>query len=291
MKNIIYYPWWFLQLFGTAKSFQNNPIIGSRLLNRAGLHVSRVILSHAMTKFRWALLSPLITREQRKTFKEQGYLAIPDFLPSEQFERLKSELGHYSGEVRECIQGDTITLYGLLDDKATDDHPECRAFTKDKRLSRLMMYGGAKMRKPVYFVNCIKNGYVEADADPQKTLHTDTFHPTMKAWLFIDDVTDENGPFHYVPGSNKLSWARLKWEYRQSIKGRDLPTPYEQRGSLRVTDDDLKSMGFDGSKALKVPGNTLVMANTNGFHHRGKAPRSSRMALYAYSRSTSTRRT
>ena len=276
MKNLFYYPWWFLQLFGTAKSFQNNPIIGSRLLNRAGLHVARVVLSHAMTRFRWALLSPLVARQQRKNFREQGYIALPDFLPSDQFERLKAELATYSGEVRECAQGDTLTLYGLLDRQATDAHPECRAFTKNKRLTRLMMYGGAKMRKPAYFVNCIKNGYIEGQIDPQKTLHADTFHPTMKAWLFIDDVTDDNGPFHYVPRSHKLSWARLKWEYAKSVGGRDLPIPYEQRGSLRVSDDDLKELGLDRSKAIKVPGNTLVMANTHGFHHRGTAPRSSR---------------
>jgi len=285
MKKIINFPLWFIQLFGTAKSFEQNPIIGSRLLNRAGLHVARVILAHTMTKFRWWLLAPLISREERQTYREQGYIAIPDFLPRDQFERLKTELKTYDGEIRQCVQGDTATLYGLLDRQAIDGHPECGAFIRNKRLTRLMMYGGAKLRKPAYFVNCIKNGYVEGHVDPQKTFHTDTFHPTMKAWLFIDDVTDDNGPFHYVPGSHRLSWPRLKWEYWKSVKGRDLPIPYEKRGSLRGSDDDLKSLSLDRSKALKVPGNTLVMANTHGFHRRGAAPYSSRMAIYAYSRS------
>ena len=285
MKNIMFFPLWFLQLFGTAKSFQHNPIIGNPTLNRAGLHVVRVVLSHAMTNLRWWLMSPLIPRHQRKAYREQGYLVIRDFLPGDQFAKLKAELKKYSGEVRECIQGNTLTLHGMLDREATDRHPECGAFTKDKRLSRLMMYCGAKMRQPLYFVSCIKNGYTDAGADPQKTLHRDTFHPTMKAWLFIDDVNDENGPFNYVPGSQRLSWARLKWEYRHSVTGAELPTPYEQRGSFRITKTMLATLGLKDATAFDVPGNTLVIANTNGFHYRGSAPRSSRMALYAYSRS------
>ena len=36
--------------------------------------------------------------------------------------------------------------------------------------------------------------------DPQTDLHTDTFHPTVKAWLFLTDVAADAMPFVYVPG-------------------------------------------------------------------------------------------
>ena len=54
-------------------------------------------------------------------------------------------------------------------------------------------------------------------ADPQTDLHTDTFHPTVKAWLFLTDVAPDAMPFVYVPGSHRLTPQRLDWERRMSI--------------------------------------------------------------------------
>lgn len=72
----------------------------------------------------------------------------------------------------------------------------------------------------------------------QKTLHSGTFHPTMKAWLFLGDEIDENGSFTYVSGSHQLSWKRLKWEYK---------------------------------KVLLLVCSLMVIANTHDFHCRGTA--------------------
>jgi len=285
MRTILLTPWWLLEIFGIAKSFRNNPIIGNRVLNRIGLHVARVLLAHAMTNFRWWLLAPLLPPEQRRQFRKNGFLVIRDFLPEQQFARLAAEIRGFHGELRECIQGDTLTLNGFLDDRTLTAYRECRALIENRRFMRLMMYGGAKLRRPLFFVNCIKNGYGAGGGDPQKNSHSDTFHPTMKAWLFIDDVSDDNGPFCFVAGSQNLGWARLKWEYRQSIQGRDLPNRYAQNGSLRIEREELSALGYPAPQSFKVPANTLVMANTRGFHCRGQAPRSSRLALYAYSRS------
>ena len=73
-------------------------------------------------------------------------------------------------------------------------------------------YCAARLKRPLYYVQSIKNGYVAGRSDPQKVLHSDTFHSSMKAWYFIDDVTEDRGPFTYVPGSHRLTWKRLKWE-------------------------------------------------------------------------------
>ena len=48
-------------------------------------------------------------------------------------------------------------------------------------------------------------------------LHADTFHPTVKAWLFLTDVAADAGPFTYVPGSHRLTPERLAWERRMSL--------------------------------------------------------------------------
>ncbi|CAN0508348.1 unnamed protein product, partial [Discosporangium mesarthrocarpum] len=119
----------------------------------------------------------------------------------------------------------------------------------------------------------------------QKALHADTFHPTMKSWFFLDDVAPDGGPFTYVPGSNRLTKKRLAWEYRRSLQAKSDPDGYSERGSLRVDPDDLRAMDLPDPVALPVRKNTLVVANTCGFHCRGHARAgATRLEVWSFSR-------
>ncbi|MEO1328197.1 MAG: phytanoyl-CoA dioxygenase, partial [Pseudomonadota bacterium] len=71
-----------------------------------------------------------------------------------------------------------------------------------------------------------------------------------------------------------------------AVTGADLPDRLSQRGSLRATEEDLREMGCREPIRFAVPANTLVIADTNGFHRRGHSPKPShRVAIYASSRS------
>ena len=284
-RKIAMLPLWLLQLFGTSKSFAANPVLGNRTLNRMGLHAARYLFAHLITNFRWFLLSPLVERDLRRQFLRDGVICIPDFLPAEQFAGLKRELATLNGETLELEQGDTLTLMMILDRQALAAMPVAKAVYESRRFQHLMRFAGARIKYPFAAIHCVKNGYASGTGDPQKTVHSDTFHPTMKSWLFVDPVSDQNGPFMFVPGSQRLTWKRLKWEYRQSIAGKELADRYSTRGSLRAGPQDLAAMGLPQAKPFKVPANTLVIANTHGFHRRGAAAQgSSRMALIAQSR-------
>jgi hypothetical protein len=122
-------------------------------------------------------------------------------------------------------------------------------------------------------------------ADPQTVLHADTFHPTVKAWLFLTDVAEEAGPFTYVPGSHRLSPERLDWERRMSLAARHSPNAEIRQGSFRIDQADLPSLGLPQPRSFAVPGNTLVVADTFGFHARGPSNRPSlRVEIWAYGR-------
>jgi hypothetical protein len=286
IRFVLMTPLWLLQLLHVSKSFERNPIIGSRLLNRLGLHALRVLLAHGITRLRGLLLMPLLPLDQRRMFREQGYLIIPDFLPADRFAVLDAEVRGARGEVRECVQGDTQTHRSLLDDQALRDLPACQALIHDRRYRRVLQWAAVRFGQPLIFIEQVRNGFAsDGGEDPQKNLHADTFHPTMKAWLYLDDVTEANGPFAYVEGSNRLTWRRLAWEYRQSVQGRDLPDRYSRRGSLRLTDEDRQALGLPAPRRFAVPANTLVIANTFGFHARSPANKgSTRLAIYADSR-------
>jgi NAD(P)-dependent dehydrogenase (short-subunit alcohol dehydrogenase family) len=64
-------PFWTFALFTGAKSFADNPIIGSRRLNRAGLHVWRVKAAHALARSRRRRLARLLPAELREQFDRE----------------------------------------------------------------------------------------------------------------------------------------------------------------------------------------------------------------------------
>lgn len=283
--SVIKFPIYVVQLFTGAKSFNANPIIGNRILNIMGLHVVRVVLAAGVTNFRYLCLGGLLDRQQKQAFHRDGYLLIENFLAGDEFAALDSEIRQLRGEVRECVQGDTLTHRILLSHQVLQPLPSCSKLLANKRFLSLLKYTAARNCSPIFYVQSIKSNVRPGEPDPQRTLHSDTFHATMKAWLFLDDVSDRNGPFTYVPGSQRLTLKRLAWEYRNSIAGSSLKNSYAARGSLRIKEDELEQLKLGAPKSFTVPANTLVIANTNGFHRRGAANEvSNRLEVWAFSR-------
>ena len=103
----------------------------------------------------------------------------------------------------------------------------------------------------------------EADKDENQDMHVDTFHSTTKGWLYLDDVELKDGPLTYLKGSNVIDKWRLKFEYRNSLK-------FDSAGSWRISQDESETI-FGPEQKFTVPENTLVIADTMGFHRRGDA--------------------
>jgi hypothetical protein len=290
MNRLWRWPLWCIEVFTWAKSFRNNPVIGSPLLNRLGLHVFRVALAHGLFRLRLLLLSPLVSREDRRRFLADGFLVKRDFLPAEEFEALRRELAAYHGPIREISEGDTLTQRIFLNRETLAGLPCCQAFTRHGELRRLMRYASSKNRPPFFYIENLKlRSGPAARPDPQQDLHSDTFHPCVKAWLYIDDVSARNAPFVYVPGSHRLSWRRLAWEYRESLKASRArhgpPGEHYWDGSFRLDPRGAAELGYPPPLALEVPANTLVIGNVRGFHRRGDATEpSTRMTIWMQAR-------
>jgi len=206
--------------------------------------------------------------EYSKKFDEEGIVVIPNFMSDmtgfvEEIEKFpiaenKNEHNLLFGEPRPWIQSrddDGSRLYNIVMD--------CHALhTLDPQF------------KQNTFVQRLQNS--PDNNDVQKIMHMDTFFPTVKFWFFPQDVTIDDGPFCYVPKSNILTdkrkeWMRKQWE--DIIDGKVDPrrTYGHAEGSLRVFDEELIEMGFDPEcKVYPVKANTLVIANTFGFHARGE---------------------
>ena len=295
MNKLFKIPYWLIAVFSWDKSYRNNPIIGSYLLNKLGLHVFRVILSHALFSFRLWLLTPVIGKADRDFFKKNGFIVKHNFLPEDEFVALKEELLAYEGEIRELPEGDTIKQLLFLNKKTRSQLPQCQRFSENKSLNKLIRYCSSKNRLPIFYVENLNfHNQDSTFSDPQQNLHIDTFHPCVKGWLFIDDVDSSNGAHIYVPGSHRLTWKRLRWEYHQSLaqslpeKNSLLvndPTHYYWDGSFRITAEDLQSLNYGLPREFSVPANTLLIDNVHGFHSRGNPQnKSSRMTISMHAR-------
>lgn len=277
---LLQYPIWFLEIFTEAKSFEANPIIGSQILNQLGLHVFRLVLAHSLTGIRRFILGWFVPLKYRRAFRQSGYIIIENVLADEHFGRLQEEGFGTWPEVRYFEQGDTRTEFVYLDSNRQKSLPACKELSCNSSLKRLMSFVAACGLTPWMDFLKVVNQSGSIEGDPQKYFHSDTFHPTMKAWLFLEDVPPEKGPFEYIDGSNRLNWSRVKWEYQQSLGVRDEGVTYARRGSLRVDEETAAHMGYGPVKSFTIKKNTLVIADTFGFHRRGEAaPNTTRLSI------------
>lgn len=287
LRTVARVPVWCLSVFTHAKSFRDNPVIGSRLLNQLGLHVVRLVLAHGFFALRTGLLSFGGERAQYRQFSREGYLVWHNVLPPEEFAALQKEVRAMHIDAHQCTQGDSLTQRAFLDESVLPQFPQCKAFHGHAPLGRLLKVCSGKNEIPRLYVEYVRHHSQKSNRpDPQKTLHSDTFQPTMKAWFYLEDVGEHNGPLVYVPRSHRLSWVRLKWEYRRSLAARSMKDGYSEKGSFRIEESELAALGLPASKVLSVPANTLVIANTHGFHCRGDAKThgATRLALWFSSR-------
>jgi hypothetical protein len=281
----LFAPWHIAALATGAKSFRDNPVIGSPTLNRAGLHLARVMLAHRMAEWRRRRLSALVCEEDRAAFERDGFILKPDFLPVAEFAALKEQVLSFRGPVRHQLQGDAMTRRIALDHRTLGKLPALRAIVDSPEWLGLVRYVGSYMLEPQIYIQTIFSHIRRAPPDPQTRLHADAFHPSVKAWFFLTDVAEEDGPFIYVPGSHRPTRRRLSWERRNSMTAARSSDFQASRGSLRITPETVRRLGFGEPKAFAVPQNTLVVADTVGFHARGLSARPSvRVEIWAYGR-------
>jgi Phytanoyl-CoA dioxygenase (PhyH) len=278
-------PFWLAQVFTQEKFFARNPIIGNRWLNEHGLHTARVMVAYRLAERRRRRLAPLVAPEDRRQFDRDGFIVKRDFLPPAVFADLVAEVRKLRAPAREMIEGDTITRHIALDRDVLARAPAARQLVAAPQFRALIGYAGASSAAPMLYLQSVLSRAVAGPPDPQTDLHTDTFHPTAKAWLFLDDVAPAAMPFLYVPGSHRLTPERLGWERRMSIAASDPLSRDQHQLVRRIAPDALAPLGLPPPRAIAAAANTLIVADTFGFHARGPSPRpTTRVEIWAFGR-------
>ena len=283
--KVLMAPVWLVQLATGAKSFLDNPLIGSARLNRKGLHTGRVALAERLCRWRRRRLARYVRADWREAFDRDGFVVIPGIVPPGEFPALREALLRYEGEAREMQQGDAITRRMAIDPAMLAAIPALRCLLERKDVAALQHYVASFRTTPLHYVQTIVSKVVNGEPDPQETLHADTFHSSLKSWLFLNPVTLEDGPFTYVRGSHRFTDERMAWERDRSLSDPLAIDRLSGRGSPRVSTAMLDDMHLPPPEAVTVAANTLVVADTVGFHARGPSLRAGeRVEIWSYAR-------
>lgn len=261
--------------------------VGSVLENRLGLQVARCL----SRKVSFALRrepEPVRAPRAAETLRERGVVVLRDFLPPEVWQGVRAEydrlLARTDFDAYRKTGGEEHSMRAVR--SSLDDHAAHYPMTL-QHLGRhpvLLELASTVLRRDLRGKRARADYLVlqraaDLDDDIENILHADVHYPTAKAFFYLDDVTERNGPFVYAPGTHKASWARLRYEYDMSVRkakldrgDRDIPAHLvRQRGVERrnvLAPEQRKAMDV-AETPIVAPANTLIVANTMGFHRRG----------------------
>jgi hypothetical protein len=255
---------------------------GSVNANRLGLQLARI----ATLRANWWSRKQRADDDLRphvEAFERNGVLVLENFLSPDVFAALQSEChraweeGLFELEVKD----DGVTEGNLPIRQHRDRMSSTwEALAENDFLKRL---GAALIRRPVLEKMNIEARFTteSKDAPPPSRLtgvnylHADVHFPSAKAWLYVNDIGEENGAFVYARGSQRMTPARLAYEYDVSVRvakaKRDKSIYREVAGNVVMlpTERQLRAMRIAES-VIAGRQNTLVFADISGFHRRGE---------------------
>ncbi len=288
-----------LSIFSREKSFDDR-WVGSSGLNALGLHIFRVKLARLCNTIRYQQTG-LKDNNEIKKLRNSGYIKVSDFLPQKTFEAILTE-AEESIQKSEAVtpvrarqktgfgekqqhswgfdrfDGGTLNRFVNIDPATM---PNIDRFCHEQRLTNYTKAITGRPHKPgAIWIYLTVHGDETINKDDQKSLHRDTFFSSMKFWYFLHPVSMSQGPFAYVTESHKLGSRRAEWESKQA-KNAVQAIRGQRESSFRIDSEGLAKLGLAEPTLHTVPANTLIIADTFGFHKRGQAEIGARrLALY-----------
>ena len=254
-----------------------NHIIPSPLANKLGIPVFRTVLANILINLRRFKNCRPQDNYENELIKN-GIVVIPDFLPTEDFSKLKDEFEKTlstSKKVKIVNKGSMQVNIRKIENMEYEKFPAMQKFARNKRLIRLISTAeGKKVFNELnhFDLETTKFGDPEKDSDNNVPFHSDVHFHSHKVLFYMNDVTEKGGPFIYCKNSHKNNLNRLWFEFKRGqlkdshIEGwriqQHLDKKFFKNYFEKLKDEEYKAA---------CPANTLVIANVHGFHKRGES--------------------
>lgn len=249
---------------------------GGVLANTLGLHIFRTLFLNI-----WRMKPKKVRKEIQQyvdVLDKDGILVIPDFFPKDQFDAIKREFDEtYAGwspfefneEEMSKRQKDFPEYFHTIAEKITT--PKTPAFTNYFLNNELIneITSAVVHRKnrltPYHHFWFLQRRTMDNDkvssTHSASFPHADVPYPTIKVFMYLNDVDESNAAYIYAKGSHKMTLKRLLFDYKLSVR-------YAKTKNDIVTDEDIAKIGYY-PEPICGKANTLFISNNMGYHNRG----------------------
>lgn len=258
-----------------GRIFSPDKLVDSRTLNLAGIQIPRILIARLLARVQNRSFSDDI-REKVEDLRHDGIIVWTDFLPEAEFQKLTEEIRTQLPDFSESASSSSAYPEywnsGMAGFSASRLPQVNKFFENSKLLSTLEVAANRPLNNLAQYTS-IQLLFHEPYGSSQTTLHSDIWFSAYKVWFFLDDVKTEDGPFVYVKGSHRLTATQLSYVYRSCRKK-------NAEGSRLISSEELTRQGLEET-AITCSRNTLVIANTSGYHRRlPRDPGARRLSLH-----------
>lgn len=223
---------------------------------------------------------PTLDEVQRRALSDlrrDGFAVVPDYWERDRALQLGKRLEAYleDGEDRDFDGGAKLRFW---DGKSYDSGVR-RIYHVDRLLPELvavrndpwvLAIAHAYYRVPFHSGALVFQHNVRSNHDT-RYYHVDGFAREFKAFVYLDDVTEGNGPFTYLRGTHRMHLVRLQKQVTGNREGS--PTSFSPEELGRVLNREVK---IDG------PAGTLILTDVRGLHRGSPQRDASRSVLVNY---------
>ena len=255
-----------------------NHIIPSSLGNRLGIPVLRTVFANLIINIRRFKNCRPKNNFENKLIKD-GIVVIPNFLPEEEFQQLKKE---FDAITLDTIEHSVITKTGSseintypINKEKYENFPAIKNFAENKQLIRLIAVAeGKHIFKKIESLRLEKSkfGDPKKDTDANIEFHADVHFHSHKVLFYMDNVSENEGPFNYCLESHKNNFGRLWFEFKRGQLNDAHKSGWRIENHLdkKFFKNYFQKLLNKRYKVTNKP-NTLIIANVHGFHKRGEA--------------------
>lgn len=248
---------------------------GGFILNLLGYHFLRILFLNGSVALRKRRKVADAEREKiLRAVLRDGAVVIPDYFPADVFRAIKEECAAKELDVFNERAPRMLRSAFVAEGKKPDAPLLEKHMARDPFCADIV---SAVLRQDVSAVPTVQveRSWTDAEdlgkptTDKADNLHFDVCYPTLKCFLYLNDVDEKNAAFSYVFGSHRMTWARAWMEHVMGLKF----WFWDEESQLHVTPEVPASfIEARGMKVVPLAGkaNTLIIANTMGFHQRGQ---------------------
>ena len=200
--------------------------------------------------------------KELETLECDGVVVVQDFLPTNCLEEIKQYLENAAirnpGDLKHFELRGAEYMDGMVEILL----PETFRFLRQNAMVNILprIYLGRNSLPQTWRLKFIRD--LPNQMDQNCINHSDTFHNTLKIWIYLDDVSAEEDSLKYWKKSH------LPNEEVDLIRIKSL---VDGNGSPRLAEEVMMQLGYEKFDQ-PIKSNSIIIADTYGFHFRNFSP-------------------